>query len=35
LLLQEVEQIPPKPLVSTGSLAAIAHEEEETQFPYI
>jgi len=31
--LQEVEQIPPKPLVSTGSLATTAQEEEETQFP--
>jgi len=35
LLLQEVEQSPPKPLVSTGSLATTAQEEETTQLPYI
>jgi len=33
LLLQEVEQRPPKPLVSTGSLATAAHEEETIQLP--
>jgi len=35
LLLQEVEQTPPKPLVSTGSLATTPQEEEVTQLPYI